>query len=152
MGKQFAKLCLALFPQRGHAEEVRLTESRVKETKFYSLFRRSHLFNGKICLHYFACYSLYIRCKITLSKLWYEVPFEYCVLKIIKGHPSLSPHLRSYYPQGREMSVKRDITKLYPLPASGPCLLSAPREAHYAFPTISLLRIATMICSAEITS
>ena len=152
MGKQFANLCLALFPQQGHAEEVRLTESRVKETKFYSLFRRSNLFNGKICLHYFGCYSLYIRCKTTHSKLWYEVPFEYCLLKKNKRPPFPFPTFEKLLSPGQGNECKRDITKLYPLPASGPCLLSATREAHYAFPTISLLRIAKMICSAEITS
>lgn len=55
-------------PQPQTAEEVRRTESRMKETNFYNLFRRSHLFNGKICLQHFLLCVLYIKCKIILSK------------------------------------------------------------------------------------
>ena len=155
MGKQFVKLWLALIPQQllpQTAEEVRLTESRVKETKFYSLFRRSHLFNGKICLQYFGCYGLYIKCEIALSKLCYEVWFEYCAFKKKKDHSSPPPTAEKLLSPGQGNECKRDIKELYPLSASDLCSLSSMREAHYAFPTISLLWIAKAICSAEITS
>lgn len=123
-------------------------------TKFYNLFRRSHLFNGKICLHHAGCYGLYIKCITTLSKLWYEVQFEYCVLKIIKkkDHPSPSPPIwEAVIPRAGKEAL-RDITKLYLLSASGPCLPSTMREALYALPTLPLLWTAKTICSAEVTS
>lgn len=83
-GKTLCTSLLSSAPSAAAAmggKKVRRTESRMKETEFYNLFRRSHLFNGKICLQYFVCYVLYIKCKIILSKLWKEFQFENCALK-----------------------------------------------------------------------
>lgn len=66
----------------------------MKENNFYSLFRRRHLFNGKICLQHFVLCVLYIKCKIILSKN--KAPFN-------KVRFSLRT---MYHPQGKAMSVK----------------------------------------------